>query len=574
MVLVTNGDELNAALTNAQPGDVIELASGEYGDVTLKNHVLSDYVTIRSQDPNQPAEFETLAVKLSSHLRFENIQVHHVLEEGEPDWVTAFRVDKSDHIQVVDSLIYGHDDGINTNDGQGFLALDSSYILLEGNEFHDLKSGASFGRSEEVEVRDNSFHDLRADGVMFGSVSHVVIEDNTFTSFHPAAGDHPDMIQFWNNGAVQDMEDVVIRNNDLLKGDGDNVQGIFIQGVPPGEVGTFPFEARDFLIEGNNIDGGAAQGIWVYDVENVTIRANIVTEADGAGLIPTIRTINALVEDNTAPGYDDVDSIGTVYGNNVVTQGAIGETIVGTSGDDTLQGGADADTINGGDGNDTLFGHGGADFMRGDRGDDVLWGGDANDELHGGDGSDVLYGGEGKDRLFGEVGEDIIYGDSGDDMLNGGSGSDEMHGGDGNDGFFGGGNDDLIYGEGGNDTVFGDSGADLIYGGAGNDTLYGGSGADGLHGGTGDDTLVGGSSGDSFVFQPGDGNDVITDFSAGQGVSDIIEIYSSAFASADDAIAAAYQDSADTVIDIDLSTSIRLTGVDVSELNTDDFLIA
>jgi len=48
MVLVTNGDELNAALTNAQPGDVIELASGEYGDVTLKNHVLSDYVTIRS----------------------------------------------------------------------------------------------------------------------------------------------------------------------------------------------------------------------------------------------------------------------------------------------------------------------------------------------------------------------------------------------------------------------------------------------------------------------------------------------------------------------------------------------
>lgn len=117
MVLVTNGDELNAALTNAQPGDVIELASGEYGDVTLKNHVLSDYVTIRSQDPNQPAEFETLAVKLSSHLRFENIQVHHVLEEGEPDWVTAFRVDKSDHIQVVDSLIYGHDDGINTNDG-------------------------------------------------------------------------------------------------------------------------------------------------------------------------------------------------------------------------------------------------------------------------------------------------------------------------------------------------------------------------------------------------------------------------------------------------------------------------
>lgn len=52
----------------------------------------------------------------------------------------------------------------------------------------------------------------------------------------------------------------------------------------------------------------------------------------------------------------------------------------------------------------------------------------------------------------------------------------------------------------------GGKGKDLIQGGAGNDTLWGGKKSDTLTGGDGDDV---------FIFQVGDGNDVITDYSSG-----------------------------------------------------------
>jgi Ca2+-binding RTX toxin-like protein len=54
-----------------------------------------------------------------------------------------------------------------------------------------------------------------------------------------------------------------------------------------------------------------------------------------------------------------------------------------------------------------------------------------------------------------------------------------------------------------------------IYGLASNDTIKGGPGDDWIVGGTGNDTLTGNGGKDSFVFSPGSGQDIITDFVAG-----------------------------------------------------------
>ncbi|MBR2179215.1 MAG: calcium-binding protein [Selenomonadaceae bacterium] len=75
---------------------------------------------------------------------------------------------------------------------------------------------------------------------------------------------------------------------------------------------------------------------------------------------------------------------------------------------------------------------------------------------------------------------------------------------------------DTVYGGSGNDSIFGNAGKDKLYGEAGNDFLSGGAGADTLTGGKGNDTLTGGSGNDVFVYASGDGNDVITDYTAGQ----------------------------------------------------------
>jgi Ca2+-binding RTX toxin-like protein len=512
MTVVSDSTQLLAALAVAAPGDIIELAPGNFGIVVLDGIRFPSTVTIRSLDPLSPATFDTLSIKNSSFLALDHIAVTHPLATGEPDWSSALRIDKSDHISILNSEISGSADGNHTNDGQGLLVLDSSHISIAGNNFHDLKTGVSVGRSEYVDVRDNTFIDIRSDGADLANVRHVVVDGNTFTNFHPAfaLGDHPDMIQVWNDGSFGDMSDIVISNNTLSQGSGGNVQSIFIQGAVAAADGSIPPPAHDIVVEGNTIDSGAAQGIWLSQVDHAHVAHNVLTIATGGASIPTIRTdhtTNTTVDLNTAPQIDDVGSVGLTYSGNTITAGAVpGSTIQGTSGADVLNGSAGNDlmlaaagddTLNGAAGNDRINGEDGNDFLSGGDGNDALNGGAGNDELHGGDGNDGFYGGGGIDRIFGENGNDVLFGDGGNDMLNGGAGMDELHGGSGNDGFFGGGGDDRIYGDAGVDTIYGDGGNDIIDAGADNDLVRGGAGAD------------------TFVFGLGSGSDQILDYQSG-----------------------------------------------------------
>ncbi len=511
-ILVATAAELLNALANATPGTTIELASGNYGDVVLNGFRFTEAVTLRSQDPKTPAIFENVFVKDSSHLTFDHIDVHHVLAEGEPDWSGAFRINSSDHITIRSSAIYGTADGNHTNDGQGLLILDSSHIVLEGNTFHDLKTGLAVGRSESVEIQNNHFSDIRSDGVQIASVRDVAVEGNSFTNFRPAyqLGDHPDMIQVWNDGSFGAMSGITIRDNTLTRGEGGDVQGILFQGATRQANGSLAAPTSQVLIEGNVIDGGTSQGIWVSNVDQAQISHNVLTLATGGALAPTIKTeltTNATVAYNIAPVIADVGSTALSKIENILTSGAVsGISSNGTSAGDVLDGGTDNDklsglagddTVYGNDGNDQLTGGDGNDRLFGGSGTDWLNGGSGHDELQGGSGRDALFGGDGNDRLYGQDGNDVLFGDAGNDLLNGGAGADELHGGSGNDGFYGGGADDRIYGDAGVDTIFGDGGNDRIDGGTGNDVLRGGAGSD------------------TFVFQWASGSDRILDFEAG-----------------------------------------------------------
>lgn len=166
---------------------------------------------------------------------------------------------------------------------------------------------------------------------------------------------------------------------------------------------------------------------------------------------------------------------------------------------------------------ETLIGSAGDDWLSGSAGNDRLWGLDGNDTLWGGDGVDTLFGMNGNDNIDGDYGRDILLGGAGDDFIVGDFGASD----DGtSDAAFGDG-DDAIWGESGNDTLWGEGGADFLAGGTGNDSLYGaggrdylagesgndrlvgGSGYDIVAGGAGSDTLVGGAEGDTFFGQAG-----------------------------------------------------------------------
>ncbi|MFJ4371708.1 calcium-binding protein [Pseudomonas japonica] len=252
-------------------------------------------------------------------------------------------------------------------------------------------------------------------------------------------------------------------------------------------------------------------------------------------------------------------------GNDVLTGPSTGnQTLSGLAGNDTLTSGSGNDVLDGGSGNDTLNANAGNDQLSGGQGDDVLNGGTGSDlylfEL--GDGRDIInddtayYSGNIDVLRFGAgiSVSDITISRSGDHVIlahsNGqdqvtirnwfASGDDRYKleriefadgtswnsaavaapllvttGSAGNDVLTGPstGNQTLS-GLAGNDTLTSGSGNDVLDGGSGNDTLNANAGNDQLSGGQGDDVLNGGTGSDLYLFELGDGRDIINDDTA------------------------------------------------------------
>ena len=183
---------------------------------------------------------------------------------------------------------------------------------------------------------------------------------------------------------------------------------------------------------------------------------------------------------------------------------SLGLYIDGTNFNDTLFGSAFADEIHGGNGADVLFGYGGDDFLFGDAGNDTLIGGAGADALNGGIGFDTATYASATGAVYVNLAANTgSYGDAQGDTF---SSIEKVIGSNFTDMLVA--NDAGIVFEGG-------GGHDFLTGGAWIDVLNGGTGNDTLEGGRGLDILTGGVGADHFVFNRGDGPDLITDFQQG-----------------------------------------------------------
>lgn len=240
----------------------------------------------------------------------------------------------------------------------------------------------------------------------------------------------------------------------------------------------------------------------------------------------------------------------------------------GTAGNDVLTGGAGNDTLVGRGGIDTMSGGAGKDWYsvdhvrdvvieRKDEGVDTINASvdytlSANVENLVLEGAAVTGTGNELDNfLIGNALDNVLYGMAGRDWLDGGLGADTMTGGIGDDSYVvdhirdkvvelaGEGWDQItssidytvsanveqltlsgtaIRATAGASAAYliGNELGNILTGGAGNDNLNGKAGNDTLTGGAGNDRLTGGDGKDVFVFGGAMGQDVITDFKAGE----------------------------------------------------------
>ncbi|SFT93931.1 Ca2+-binding protein, RTX toxin-related [Pseudovibrio denitrificans] len=280
------------------------------------------------------------------------------------------------------------------------------------------------------------------------------------------------------------------------------------------------------------------------------------------------------------------------------------DTFTGTDANEEIYGSAGADTIDGGAGRNAIRYTLSEEGVSVNLATNVNTGGHAEgdhltniSQVFGSHFDDVIVGDDGNNGLYGFGGNDHLEGGAGDDWLNAyGSGSDYLDGGTGNDtvryrwassavtvdltdqsnntGDAAGdvyvSIENIMGTDKHSDHLTGDANANKIYGYGGNDTMFGGAGDDTLLGGDGDDTMEGGVDSDTFYFRSDFGNDIITDFVAGEGTDDVLQ-FSETFESVAEVLAAASDVGSDTVIYVDDSTSITLKNVSVADLHADDF---
>ncbi|MCP3460039.1 Ig-like domain-containing protein [Bradyrhizobium sp. CCGUVB23] len=208
----------------------------------------------------------------------------------------------------------------------------------------------------------------------------------------------------------------------------------------------------------------------------------------------------------------------TLANYTLLTSGAPTTTIAGT---------ADADTLTGTSGNDLLGGAGGADTMTGGLGDDTYIVTDP--------GAKVIEGyGGGVDTVMSSVSytlpdyvENLTL--TGSAAING-TGNSEAN------------------------IIIGNDAANVITGGLGNDILTGGGGAD------------------TFIINPGDGSDIITDFTPGSAAGhDIVQLNGFAFTSFNDIKAAMTQVGDDVYLALTSQDTLVFRNTTISAFTSDDF---
>lgn len=202
--------------------------------------------------------------------------------------------------------------------------------------------------------------------------------------------------------------------------------------------------------------------------------------------------------DDNLSGTDDVNTIFTFSGDDVIHS---------LGGNDYIDAGDGNNSIYAGYGSDLIWLDAGVNFVDGGEGADWILFDDEQsvvldlsiettqdfgsfsaqltnvENIDAGIFDDILFGSALENRILGRAGNDTILGQAGDDELLGGTGNDVIDGGEGDD------------------KIEGDDGDDVIDGGAGNDYLFGGDGDDLLNGGEGDDLMDGGEDYDVARFE-------------------------------------------------------------------------
>lgn len=298
-IQVASQAELDRAIVRASGGETIALAPGVYS-LNIRNRNFIGTVTITSSVRARPARISEHRLSGVSNLAFRGVQLGRAATPGMRKNVESAGVITGGSNITYDAVhVHGTLNNDARDDIDGLQFGGTKNIRVVNSEFQQLGTGIRCGEVDQIVVANNKFRQMRSDGIDGAACSNILIQGNLFTDTQSEKGDHTDGIQFWTVHAKRASTDIVIRDNQIIQGPGDGMQGIFITDQSNGGL---PYER--VTIENNIVIGSyMANGIVVADARDVAIRNNTVISPNDDGnpvWIKTVRVQGLVTEGNIA----------------------------------------------------------------------------------------------------------------------------------------------------------------------------------------------------------------------------------------------------------------------------------
>lgn len=317
IITITSSTQLATALANAKGGETFALAAGNY-TLSLSSKTFASPVTITSLDSSKPANFDWVKLTDASNLTFKSVSIGRTLDPTlDPTAQAMAKLVRASNITFDSVNVHGSMDNNALNDGMGITVSGGSNVKVVNSNFTQLFRAVTFGATTDITLSGNTVKGVRSDGFDFVAVKRVLIENNLLTDFFRTSVDHPDAIQFWTTNSTTPSTDIVIRNNQILQGNGAGIQGIFMRD----ELGTLPFE--NVTIENNLVyEANMQNGVTVIGGKNINIRSNTVTspQDDTTPVWIRVENINGgTVSNNVTDKFYQGINTNLTFSNNLLT---------------------------------------------------------------------------------------------------------------------------------------------------------------------------------------------------------------------------------------------------------------
>ena len=265
---VKPGDSLQQAIASAQAGDTLEIARGKY----LGNFLIDKKLTLRGI--NRPTlsggrQGDTLRVTApdvvieglivldsGDSLKEQNAGIyiypgaHRAIVKNCDIGYSLFGlwIEKSNDVLIESNLITGKREYNSSQRGNGIQLYNTQRARIIGNNISFVRDALYVDVSHHAIFRGNKLHHSRY-GSHYMNSYYNLWEDND---------------SYYNRGglALMEVRDQVVRNNRTW---GNSDHGIMLRTM------------QDSLVE-HNIIAGNNRGLFIYDVEYVTIRNNLVVD--------------------------------------------------------------------------------------------------------------------------------------------------------------------------------------------------------------------------------------------------------------------------------------------------------